>query len=131
MKSTPAFDAVDLSAAENDEFGTATVKAQHFTQFGQQNNTASNASLADSNIVKMMNPMDYIGTQGVTTSKYWRIRYGSVDSNTSVALETILATKLQNNGYNVDFAVPWGIGHAGDYDLTDIFAWMDNISQGK
>lgn len=131
MKTAPAFDGVDLSTGENDEFGTATIKAQHFTKFGQDNNTASGASTADSKLVKMMNPMDYIGTQGTTTAKYWRIRYGSVDNNTSTAIPLILATKLQNTGYNVDFAVPWGIGHAGDYDLDDLFTWMDKICQGK
>lgn len=131
MKSAPAFDGVDLSTGENDEFGTEAVKAQHFTKFGKDNSTVSNSSLADSAIVKMMNPMDYIGTQGTTTAKHWRIRYGAVDSNTSLAVEVILATKLQNSGYDADFSVPWGIGHAGDYDLNDLFAWTDKICQGK
>lgn len=131
MKSAPAFDGVDLSNPENDEFGTATIKAQHFTQFGKDNSTVSKSSLADSKIVKMMNPMDYVGTQGTTTAKHWRIRYGAIDSNTSLAVPVILATKLQNSGDDVDFAVPWGIGHAGDYDLNDLFAWTDKICQGK
>lgn len=131
MKAAPAFDGVDLSTGENDLFGTAAIKAQHFTKFGQDNNTVSNAAMADSKIIKMMNPMDYIGTQGTTTAKYWRIRYGSIDNNTSTAIPLILATKLQNTGYNVDFAVPWGIGHAGDYDLDDLFDWIGKICQGK
>ncbi len=131
MKSTPAFDDVNLGTGENDEFGTATIKAQHFTQFSKDNSTASNASIADSKIIKMMNPMDYIGAQGTTTAHYWRIRYGSVDNNTALAIPLILATKLQNSGYYTDFTVPWGIGHAGDYDLDDLFTWMDKICQGK
>lgn len=79
----------------------------------------------------MMNPMYYIGTSGITSARYWRIRYGSVDNNTSLAIPLILAIKLQNTGYNVDFAVPWGIGHGGDYDLDELFAWIDKICQGK
>lgn len=131
MKSAPAFDGVDLSTGENDEFGTATIKAQNFTKLSKDNSTVSNSVMADSTIVKMMNPMNYIGTQGTNTAPYFRIRYGSVDNNTSVAIPLILATKLQNSGYNTDFALPWGIGHAGDYDLDDLFTWMDKICQGK
>jgi hypothetical protein len=131
MKSAPAFDGVDLSTGENDEFGTATIKAQNFTKFSKDNSIVSNSAMADSTIVKMMNPMNYIGTQGTTTAPYFRIRYGSVDNNTSTAIPLILATKLQNSGYNTDFALPWGIGHAGDYDLDDLFTWMDKICQGK
>jgi len=130
-KVAPSFDTVDLSAPENGLFGTETTDAQHFTQFGQDNNTVSGATIADPQLIKMMNPMNYIGAQGVTTAPNFRIRYGSVDNNTSLAIETILATKLQNSGYNVDFAVPWGVGHSGDYDLNDLFEWMDKICQGK
>lgn len=41
MKATPAFDGVDLSNPENDEFGTATIKAQHFTQFSKDSKKLS------------------------------------------------------------------------------------------
>ncbi len=131
MKATPAFDDVNLTTAENDEFGTATIKAQHFTQFAKDNSKAANASLADPTIIKLMNPMDYIGAKNTTTAHYWRIRYGSADNNTALAIPLILATKLQNSGYDTDFAVPWGIGHAGDYDLDELFTWMDRICQTK
>lgn len=126
-KVAPSFDAIDLSTAENGLFGTETKDAQHFTQFGQANNTVDGATMAEPQLIKMMNPMNYIGAEGVTTAPNFRIRYGSVDNNTSAAIEVILATKLQNSGYNVDFAMPWGIGHAGDYDLEELFAWMDKI----
>lgn len=131
MKVAPAFDNVDLSTAENEEFGTVTIKAQHFTQFSKDNSTVSDSSMAGSTIIKMMNPMNYIGTEGTTTAPYFRIRYGSVDNNTSTAIPLILATKLQNSGINADFAIPWGMGHGGDYDLDELFAWTDKICQGK
>ncbi|MBU3182299.1 alpha/beta hydrolase [Clostridium psychrophilum] len=130
-KAAPAFDDVALTSPETNEFGTTTKDSQHFTKFSMTNNTKSGASMADSKIIKQMNPMNYIGTKGTDTSKYWRIRYGSIDNNTSPAIPLILATKLQNSGYNVDYAEPWGIGHSGDYDLTDLFAWVDKISQTK
>lgn len=131
MKVTPAFDNVDLSTGENGLFGTATTDAQHFTTFSQNNNTASNATMADQSIIKMMNAMNYIGASNTTTAKYFRIRYGSIDNNTSTAIPLILATKLQNNGKNVNFAIPWGVAHSGDYDLTDLFAWTDKICSEK
>ncbi|MGZ1155129.1 hypothetical protein ACXO28_05360 [Lactobacillus delbrueckii subsp. bulgaricus] len=34
-----------------------------------------------------------------------------------------------NQGKEVDFALPWGIPHSGDYDLDDLFAWIDQIIQ--
>ncbi|MBP2656658.1 MAG: alpha/beta hydrolase, partial [Firmicutes bacterium] len=107
-------------------FGTATVKAQHFTNFGKDHSTAG-GSLADASIVKVLNPMNYIGTEGTTTAHYWRIRHGAVDRDTSLAIPVILATTLENKGFDVDFALPWGRPHSGDYDLDELFAWADNI----
>jgi hypothetical protein len=125
MKSAPAFDALDLSSPENNLFGNETIDNQHFTQFGMQ--TGTDHSIADATVVKMMNPMPYIGSKGTTTARYWRIRHGAVDRDTSLAIPVILATRLQNNGCSVDFALPWGQGHGGDYDLDELFAWIDKV----
>ena len=43
------------------------------------------------------------------------------------AIPVVLATKLQNNGFNVDFTMPWDQGHGGDYDLDELFAWMKQV----
>jgi hypothetical protein len=126
MKVTPAFDGLDLGAAENELFGTETVNARHFTAFGQEHGTGK-GTLADPTIVKLMNPMNYAGAQGTTTARFWRIRHGSVDRDTSPAISTMLATKLANSGCEVDFALPWGVGHSGDYDLDDLFTWMARV----
>ncbi|WP_340012670.1 subtype B tannase [Paenibacillus sp. FSL H7-0690] len=127
MKLPGAFDGLDLSNGENDLFGTANVAAQHFTQFGLEHDTAG-GTLADQNLVKMMNPMNYISTEGTTTTNNWRIRMGTKDSDTSLAVSTILATELENKGSNVDFAMAWDIPHSGDYDLDELFAWADKVS---
>ena len=71
--------------------------------------------------------MEYIGQKGVTTAPHWRIRHGAKDRDTSLAIPALLALKLQNSGYAVDFASPWGKGHAGDYDLDALFDWVDHI----
>ncbi|WP_138495025.1 subtype B tannase [Paenibacillus pinistramenti] len=126
MKPALAFDQVDLSTPENELFGTALIKARHFTAFGADHSTAG-GELAEPQIVKMMNPMNYIGNEENVTAQHWRIRHGAVDRDTSLAVPVILATCLQNQGFDVDFALPWGQGHGGDYDLDELFAWMDQI----
>lgn len=135
MKSAPAFDNVDLknASAENNLFGNTNTDSQHFTNFSLENST-SNGTMADKNIIKMMNPMNYITDKNATSSKYWRIRYGTADSNTSLAIPLILALELEKNGYNVDFKMPWNVAHRGDYDLEELFSWSDSIikqSQNK
>jgi Esterase/lipase len=127
-KAVPSFDELGASSGENNLFGTSSVDNQHFTAFGAANDTAA-ATSVDAQTVKMMNPMYYIGTKGTTTSQYWRIRHGTVDSDTSIAIPTILATYLADKGYAVDFALPWNVPHSGDYDLDANFAWISSIAK--
>ena len=123
MKVAPAFDGQDLSSPENDLFGSETVKARHFTRFGRDRTTVP-AAEAEPPVVRMMNAVSYVGAAGATTARYWRIRHGSVDRDTSLAVPVILATKLENSGRAMDFSLPWGRGHGGDYDLADLFDWI-------
>ena len=126
MKTPPAFDALDLSTPENQLFGTATVDKQHFASFSEEHRTTQ-ANLANARIVKMMNPMDYIGTANTKTAPHWRIRHGSKDKDTSLGIPVMLGTYLQNKGYDVDLALPWDRPHSGDYDLDELFEWMDGV----
>lgn len=128
-KTPPAFDALDLSSGENNVFGNATTDNRHFTAFGTMNTTADNAQTADSHTVKLMNPMAYLDDNNAYIAPHWRIRHGAKDSDTSLAISVILATKLQNQGKQVDFAMPWGQGHGGDYDLDELFAWVDSVAK--
>ena len=123
-KSAPAFDALDLSAGENNLFGSLMVDNKHFTKFSATESSVK-AEMADVDIVKMMNPMNFIKN---TSTQNWRIRHGAKDADTSLAISTILATTLRNHKKAVDFAMPWDIVHRGDYDLEELFEWMDKIS---
>jgi hypothetical protein len=78
-------------------------------------------------VIRMMNPMNYVGE--AATAQHWRIRHGAADRDTSLVIPLLFATLLQNRGYSVDFASPWGIPHSGDYELDDLFAWIDGICQ--
>jgi len=129
LKGVPAFDSLDLSSGENSEFGSATINARHFTEIGRKYNTAAHAQMTDPELVKLLNPLDYIGKDGVKTAKYFRIRHGETDRDTALPIPAILALALENHGTQVDFAVPWGQGHAGDYDLAELFAWIDHIAR--
>ncbi len=126
MKTPPAFDGLDLSTGENQLFGTSKVDRQHFTTFSYDNSVVT-ATTADKTVVKMMNPMYYIGLPGTATCKYWRIRHGTIDKDTGLGIPVLLGTYLQNKGYDVNLALPWNKPHSGDYDLDELFSWMDSI----
>ena len=127
-KKTPvAFDALDLSSAENNEFGERGILARHFTAFGMEHNTAEDSRMAPSELVFVMNPMNFIGNDEATTSPHWRICHGTKDSDTAVAIPILLATNLLNHGYDVIFRSTWDQPHGGDYDTTDQFDWIDSI----
>ena len=128
QKTPPAFDALDLNSPETSLFGTSTIDNQHFTAYALKNSNGK-ATMADGKIVKMMNPMNYIGTPNTQTARHWRIRHGSKDKDTSLAISVILATYLQNNGNDVNLELPWDRPHSGDYDLDELFKWVDGISK--
>ncbi|MDY3548537.1 alpha/beta hydrolase [Riemerella anatipestifer] len=129
QKTPPAFDALTADSAENILFGTENVDAQHFTTFSQKYSEVKTVTKADDFVVKLMNPMKYIGDSKAEKAKYWRIRHGSKDKDTSLAISSMLALCLRNQGYNVDYALPWDILHSGDYDLKELFDWIDSISK--
>ena len=177
LKSVPAFDAFDMTTAENNEFGTPDITNKHFTRYAlehsrlvtvpkqeEEKNLAAEKArelrlalpvkkrqlqkanleeqmekdkldisqyMADGQIIKMMNPIRFIGEPKVQTASNWRIRHGSLDRDTVLAIPAILALKLKNNEKSVDFKVAWGYGHDGDYDLPELFAWTDRVSKLK
>lgn len=124
MKAAPAFDKPDLSSAENDEFGDARNNPKHFNTLVQKN---AGGAIADTEIIKIMNPLNFIGRNDVKVAKYFRIRHGAADRDTALAIPAILALKLQEHGSQVNFFSPWGQGHGGDYDLKELFDWTDRI----
>lgn len=128
MKPVPAFDALDLSSPENEEFGNRTIFARHFTDFSLKNSEAD-GKMAEEEIVSMLNPLSQIKKSDA--APHWRIRHGAFDRDTSLAIPVILATVLQNGGYDVDFSLPWGLPHSGDYDLEELFAWIDGICKSN
>ena len=128
-KAPGAFDSRSNDSGENNLFGTSTTDNNHFTITAALHDTTSNQNVYVENakIVTMMNPMNYLGSPAATNAQFYRIRYGTADSNTSVAIPLIVGTRAQNLGYKVDMATPFDVDHSGDYDLDELFNWMDNI----
>ena len=128
-KAPGAFDSRSNDSGENNLFGTSATDNNHFTITAALHDTTPNQDVYVENakIVTMMNPMNYLGSPAATNARYYRIRYGTADSNTSVAIPLIVGTRAQNLGYKVDMATPFDVDHSGDYDLDELFNWMDNI----
>lgn len=129
LKDTPAFDKLTLATAENELFGSADEFVRHFTEFGKENSKC-NGSMAEAMQVKLMNPMEYIGDEKAVKAKHFRIRHGAIDRDTSLYISAMLAIRLRNAGIDVDIAYPWEKWHMGDYDLEELFAWIDEIVKG-
>lgn len=126
MKTAPAFDDLTMDSPENNLFGIAYMDCCHFTKYSAEHSMADGV-MADKNIVKMMNPMYYIEDAQSDIAQHWRIRHGECDRDTSLAISAMLTLKLENVGKKVDYHAPWDMPHAGDYDLNELFAWIDGI----
>ena len=127
-KNIPAFDWFDLSAWENQLFWTEKIDSRHFTQYAYENSTV-NWELAPEELVKVMNPMYYIGDENTDVSHYWRIRHGSKDEHTSLSISFLLAKSLeQKENAEVDFWYPYNQWHGWDYDIEEFMAWMNGIT---
>ena len=76
---------------------------------------------------RLINPVSFLQEKEGNAAPHWRIRHGSLDRDTALAIPAELALLLQKRGKDVNFEVAWGKGHAGDYDLSELFDWLDGI----
>ncbi|MET7980616.1 hypothetical protein ABZW44_48265 [Streptomyces mirabilis] len=130
-KNTPAFDAFDLSAPENNEFGTGTTANRHFTLYSLRHEEGAGARL-DSDIparLHLMNPMYHLVDKvNEHRSKHWWIRLGTKDSDTALTVAGNLAARLKNLGDDVDTSYYWDAGHGADNDPGDFVKWIATVS---
>lgn len=129
MKALPAFDGLALETGENQLFGDLSIDKRHFTAFSASHSSAPNATRADERTVRSMDAMQQIADARSTVAANWRIRHGSVDRDTSLAVPALLAAAARQRGAAVDLALPWGRPHSGDYDLDELFAWAQTLVQ--
>ena len=126
MKETPAFDNVSMGTPENELFGAPEERNRHFTEYSCKHSKV-NGKLAETQQIKMMNPMNYIDDAKADKAQHLRIRHGAVDRDTSLAISAMLTAKLRNHKIDAQLEYPWGKPHAGDYDLEELFTWIDKI----
>ncbi len=124
MKTVCCFDNPHAFTCENELFGNEFENVRHFTDYGFQNDLAC-IQRAPEMTVFLMNAMNFVGRKGCV--KHWRIRHGAADRDTSFAISACLTLKLEECGYSVDYSLPWGVEHSGDYDLNELFDWIDFI----
>lgn len=134
LKTPPAFDKMGAlspdATPENQVFGDPAGKPMNFTDFTLRKATGNASATVDKAVnerVYLLNPMNFIGDKQATTTKNWYIRHGAIDRDTGFQVAINLYTKLLNNGYAVNFALPWNRPHSGDYDLNDVFSWIDQV----
>ena len=134
LKSPPAFDKMGVvgtdATPENQLFGDITGNPVNYTDFSRQKVVKNPSAVVDEDIMKrvyLMNPMNFVGDAKATTTKNWYLRHGALDRDTGFQIPINLYTKLINKGYAVDFALPWNRGHSGDYNLDEVFAWINQV----
>lgn len=134
LKTPPAFDAYgvlsDAVTPENRVFGDPEGNPSNFTDFSLRKHTGNKKAVLSAELekrVRLMNPMDFIRDAANGIADHWYIRHGAKDRDTSFLVPLNLATRLRNAGYDVDFALPWNRPHSGDYNLDDLFRWIEQV----
>jgi hypothetical protein len=134
-KTTPAFDAFDLSTGENNLFGTGTTESRHFTAYSLENDTtgATGERLAADipEKLRLMNPMYHLGQRNPGRSKHWWIRLGTKDTDTSHTVSANIAAAAADLGDDVNHFYYWDEGHGANTDPADFFTWVAKVSGYK
>lgn len=136
LKTPPAFDQygvlIDTPTPENNVFGNPEGAPANFTDFSLRHRLHDNNATLSKEMerrVFIMNPMNFISENATSVAPYWFIRHGAKDRDTSFLVPVNLATKLKNSGYDVNFFLPWNRPHSGDYNLDDLFNWIDSVTK--
>ncbi|MGM9804357.1 MAG: subtype B tannase [Muribaculaceae bacterium] len=135
LKTPPAFDSQGVAGArpsgENEEFGDEHGSSVNYTPFSLRYATGNSQATISAELqhrVRLINPMCYIADDQATKAQHWWVRHGARDRDTSFPVPVCLALKLQNQGLDVDFFLPWNRGHSGDYALNELFQWIAQVT---
>lgn len=136
LKTPPAFDQygvlIDTPTPENNVFGNSVGTPANFTDFSLRHRLHNSSATLDKDMVNrvfIMNPMNFIYENSTSVAPHWFIRHGAKDRDTSFLVPINLATNLKNSGFDVNFFLPWNRPHSGDYNLDDLFNWIDNVTR--
>ena len=146
MKPCTAFDKLPMDSGENQLFGSSEQDYAHFSSetgkaiaelkeaFPQEagryvsdyDAQKNDGTLAER--VRLINPMYYIAADAPNRpAKHYRIRVGAADADTSFSVAMTLALRLQNAGFDTDYALVWDQPHSeADYP-GEVLEWIDRI----
>lgn len=130
-KNVPAFDALDLSTGENELFGTESVNARHFTEFGLRQATGDFSATLDEDIpakLRLMNPMPFLLEGNAGRAKNWWIRVGAKDTDTALTVVGNLAAAAEGLGDAVSTKMYWDEGHGANTDAADFMDWIADLT---
>lgn len=146
MKPCSSFDILKNESGENKVFGTAEQPNRHFSEavaeaiaelkdkfpkeyeqyYMQYASVKGDEEL--SRRIYLMNPMNFIGTdEDKSKTKYFRIRVGAYDADTSFTISMALALKLAEAGKNVDHAFVWDKPHCDADYPGECVEWIERI----
>lgn len=148
LKTVVAFDAAGVNgnpniSGETNLFGTDGYEYTNFTQWSWDNNekrgdgsgkddtgldwnsylNSGKNSLAQQ--IKLINPIAYLNTSA-DSAPYWYVRHGMVDRDTSFAMQVLLYQAIRKDPSikDVNFKLPYLVGHSGNYDVQEAFSWI-------
>jgi hypothetical protein len=146
MKPCTSFDVLGKNSGENKVFGTPHENAVHFNsiiadaiseikdQFPHEYDTyfeAYDKASGDSELDRrkyLINPLNYIGTdERADQPRYYRIRVGASDADTSLSVSMTLACKLAEAGKDVDYALVWDQPHSEADYAGEVIDWIEKI----
>lgn len=146
MKPCTSFDTLGMDSGENRVFGTPEKHFMHFNgeiaeaikelekEFPEEYQKyykayqAVDGDEALARRIYLINPFNYIGTSEKSDdAKYFRIRVGASDADTSLSVNMTLALKLAAAGKPVDYALVWDKPHCeADYP-GEVCDWIEKI----
>ncbi|MFI1723097.1 subtype B tannase [Streptomyces sp. NPDC020489] len=131
-KTAPAFDALDLSAGENNLFGTGTTASRHFTAYGARNDSTGLGSKRVAGDIpeklRLMNPMYHLARKNPGRARHWWIRLGTNDTDTSHVISANLAAAAKALGDEVNHLYYWDQGHGANTDPGDFITWIAKVT---
>lgn len=146
LKSCPSFDTLENLSCENKVFGSKEEPCMHFNEaiaeiIGELKEdfpveyekyyAAYKKAEGDKELEKrvyLYNPLNYIGTlEKSEKAKFYRIRVGASDADTSFTVSMALALKLLEEGHPVDYQLVWDEPHCeADYP-GEVCDWIEEI----
>ncbi|MCR5536318.1 MAG: hypothetical protein K6F05_02785 [Succinivibrio sp.] len=128
LRKAPAFDRLDLSSSENKLFSQDGRQPCHFNELIAKQ-AEQQPCVATPEQLRLINPFSYIYAGKTQFARYFWLRHGTLDREVPMTISAMLALALENHGAAVNFKVDFHRAHSGDYDLKELFNWLDTLCQ--